>query len=620
MDIVTIDFETYYGKDYSLTKQTTEEYIRDPRFEVIGLGVKLGDYPTTWYSGDRPDKFLSSLDFSNKAVLAHNCMFDAAVLSWHFGIKPARWLDTLSMARPVVGARTSLGLARLAEFFGLGAKGDEVYNAKEKRRADFTPEELERYAEYCVNDVDLTYQLYQRLVDGFPEDELRLIDMTIRMFAEPVFTLDVKILREHLGRLQTKKANALATLDLDDDVEDIRGTLMSNPKFAELLRSYGVEPPKKISATTGRSTYAFSKTDSGFLELLNHEDERVKQAATARLETKSTLEETRTERFIGVAGRGPLPVALNYYGAHTGRFSGGDKQNLQNLPRTSPMRAAMRAPDGYKLVICDLSQIEARMVAWLAGQDDLIMSFELGDDVYSQFATKVYRREITKADKTERFVGKVSILSLQYGVGWRKFQHMLSLGGVDVDEQEAKEIVALYRNTYTNITELWDRCGEAISSIYTGQSGHINNTVVTYDGDGLRLPSGFLIQYPALQMDSDDEGRSDGFSYISDARSYMKEQEQPGSGTRVRLYGAKVTENLSQALARIVMTEHMLKIADKYRIILQVHDEVVVLVPAEEAKKAATYIENVMSTPPTWAPDLPVACEYGLGDSFGEGH
>ena len=322
MDIVTIDFETYYGKDYSLTKQTTEEYIRDPRFEVIGLGVKLGDYPTTWYSGDRPDKFLSSLDFSNKAVLAHNCMFDAAVLSWHFGIKPARWLDTLSMARPVVGARTSLGLARLAEFFGLGAKGDEVYNAKEKRRADFTPEELERYAEYCVNDVDLTYQLYQRLVDGFPEDELRLIDMTIRMFAEPVFTLDIKILREHLGRLQTKKANALATLDLDDDVEDIRGTLMSNPKFAELLRSYGVEPPKKISTTTGRSTYAFSKTDSGFLELLNHDDERVKQAATARLETKSTLEETRTERFIGVAGRGPLPVALNYYGAHTGRFSG----------------------------------------------------------------------------------------------------------------------------------------------------------------------------------------------------------------------------------------------------------------------------------------------------------
>lgn len=322
MRIVTLDFETYYSKDYSLTKQTMEEYIRDHRFEIIGVGVKLDADPTVWYSGEEPGRFLKSLDYSDKAVLAHNCTFDAAILSWKFGINPQRWMDTLSMARPVVSSRSRMSLAALATYFGLGVKGDEVYNAKDKRREDFTPEELARYAEYCVNDVDLTYDLYQRLVDGFPEDELQLIDMTIRMFAEPAFDLDAGILREHLAKIQKHKTNLLASLDIDGSLDDVKGTLLSNPKFADLLRSYGVEPPMKESVTTGKQTYALSKTDSGFLALLDHDDERVTAAAKARLGIKSTLEETRTERFIGVSERGQLPVALNYYGAHTGRFSG----------------------------------------------------------------------------------------------------------------------------------------------------------------------------------------------------------------------------------------------------------------------------------------------------------
>lgn len=296
-----------------------------------------------------------------------------------------------------------------------------------------------------------------------------------------------------------------------------------------------------------------------------------------------------------------------------------DKQNLQNLPRTSPLRAAMVAPQGYKLVICDLSQIEARMVAWLAGQSDLLDAFEEARDVYSEFASKVYNRTVTKADKEARYVGKVSILSLQYGVGWRKFQHMLSLGGVEVDDAKARDIVTLYRKTYPNIVDLWDECRQAISGVYFAQGGHIKDTPIHYDGDGIHLPSGFCLQYPGLLMEGDEDTES-GYSYISSPQAYQKEQSEEGSGARVRLYGAKVTENISQALARIVMTGHMLAINDKYRVILQVHDEVVVLAPEDDAAKAKRFVENVMSTPPDWAPTLPVACEAGVGYSFGEGH
>jgi DNA polymerase len=157
MDIVTIDFETYYDKTYSLSKMTTESYIRDPRFEIIGVGVKINNYATDWYSGENFGRVLTGLDYSDKAILAHNAAFDGAILSWKFGIKPKLWLDTLSMARAKVGLIQSISLANLVNAFGLGAKGVEVVNALGKRRAEFTPNELSKYGDYCINDVELTY-------------------------------------------------------------------------------------------------------------------------------------------------------------------------------------------------------------------------------------------------------------------------------------------------------------------------------------------------------------------------------------------------------------------------------------------------------------------------------
>ena len=622
MDIVTIDFETYYDRQYSLSKMTTEAYVRDPQFEVIGVCVKVNDYPTDWYSGDDVGKFLNSLDYSDKAILAHNTAFDGAILSWHYGIKPKFWFDTMSMARPLHNATVGGSLKALASHYKLGQKGDEVFNNMGRHRKDFTPEELDRYAAYCVNDVDLTYELFQVLKYKVPVSELMVIDQTLRMYTEPVIQLDTDVLAQHLEKVKADKRKLIEDLSLKGlSEEKVKKALMSNQIFAKLLDTVGIEPPMKTSLRTGKQTYAFAKTDKEFTGLLEHPDPRVQNLVAARLGTKSTIEETRTENLMKVAERGALPIMLNYYGAHTGRFSGGDKLNLQNLPRNGAIRSALTAPIGEVLIACDSSQIEARMVAYIAGQDDLVQAFREGRDVYSEFASEIYGKKVTKADKVERFVGKTCILGLGYGMGHVKFRNTLALGqggiSVDIDENEAQRIVRLYRQKNHKIVSLWNKCGHALTTMVAGGSGNITE-LLPFDSNGIILPNGLRIQYNALRQ------TPDGFEYIADARTYRKlAKARVSSGEQIaidwtRIYGGKVTENVVQALARIVVAEQMASIGQSYHVAFQVHDEIIISCLEEDKAHARQLVEDRMSRPPRWARDLPVACESGVGYNYGD--
>ena len=624
MDIVTIDFETYYSQQFSLSKMTTEAYVRSPEFEIIGLGVKVNDGPVDTYSGTDPAKFLKSIDYSDKAILCHNTAFDGAILSWRLGIKPKLWLDTLSMARPKHQSTVGGSLKALAKLYELGAKGEEVIQAMGKRRADFSSQELAQYMRYCANDVDLTYQLFKRLRKGFPVSELMVIDQTLRMYTEPTIELDVELLNHHLGEVVVSKMVLMDSIG--GSGKDI---IMSNDKFARLLKRRGVDVPMKKSVSTGKDTYAFAKTDLAFLDLQDHPDPIVQTLVAARLGLKSTLEETRTNSLIGVADRGRLPIMLNYYGAHTGRFSGGDKLNLQNLPSrgNNTIRRALKAPEGHVIVSCDSSQIEARMVAYLAGQADLVQWFREGRDVYSEFASEVYSRKITKADKVERFVGKTCILGLGYMTGAAKLRDTLKRGqgdiSVDLTEDETKKIVAIYRLKNHRIVELWSQCGYALSGMLAGREGQIGN-LLTYSGSGILLPNGMTLTYHGLSADNNK------FMYISDRRMFeraMKARlsgDTSGVGTGVvagqsHLYGGKVTENVVQALARIVVSEQMVAIRNAgYHVAFQVHDENVCVVPEHKAEQAMKDIVEIMSTAPDWAPDLPVACEAGVGLNYGD--
>jgi DNA polymerase I-like protein with 3'-5' exonuclease and polymerase domains len=622
MSLLTLDFETYYtDKGLGFKTQTTEEYIRDPAFEVIGIAVQENDGEPVWFSGTHEQirVWLKQYDWKNSVVLAHNTMFDGAILSWLFNIKPMGWLDTLSMARALHGVDAGGSLKTLAERYEVGVKGEEVIAAINKRRLDFAPDELDRYGQYCVNDVKLCYELFRRMVVDFPEEELQLIDMTLRMFTHPILCVDEAVLNERLDDLNKERSELLSSLMSQlkcDNEEDVRKKLSSNKQFAEVLESFNIDVPMKMSEKQGKDVPALAKKDEGFIALTEHEDPFIQHLCAVRLGTKSTMENKRIQRFIdiGKRNRGMLPIPLKYYGAHTGRWSGIDKVNFQNLPsRDKKKKALKRAivpPEGYTVMNSDSSQIEARVLVWLAGQDDVVAQFGRGEDVYSIFASAVYEKPITKENPTERFVGKTCILGLGYGTGAAKLRHTLATSqpvSVQIDEDEAKRIVGVYRERNDKVIELW---GEADQMLETMMSEDIKTPLslgkhgcLTYDSAGVILPNGLRIRYPNLRREWED-GKS---------RIVYDSRKGP-----VSIWGGAVVENVVQALARIIVGVQMLEIKKHYPVVLTVHDAAVVVVPEDEITSATELVTGIMSKAPAWANGLPVACECKSGRTYGD--
>jgi DNA polymerase I-like protein with 3'-5' exonuclease and polymerase domains len=606
LKIFCLDFETYYSQIFSLSKMTTEEYVRSPEFETIGVAVCEQGGDPLWFSGTRADtkKFLESFELDKHLVVAHNAMFDMAILNWQFDIRPKGIADTLSMARAIHGTEVGGSLAKLAEHYGLGVKGTEVLNALGKRRIDFNTQDLAQYGEYCKNDVVLTMGLFEELSAGFPPIELRLIDLTIRMFTEPSLVLHKHLLRDHLGVVRQRKESLLASIEKEKE------HLMSNDKFAELLIAQGVEPPTKISPATGKEAWAFAKTDEGFKALLEHEDEAVQILATARLGLKSTIEETRTERFIEIAQRGLFPIPLRYYAAHTGRWGGDDKVNLQNLPRGSVLKNAIMAPPGSVIVDSDSSQIEARTLAWLAEQNDLVDAFERGEDVYKIMASSIYVKTQEEISKDERFVGKTTILGCGYGMGSTKFQAQLKTFNVEIEDGEASRIIKVYRETYDWIPQLWRKAGLALDAILANQTTTLGRDgVLVVEGvKGIRLPNGLYVKYPNLRKMRNEQGKDE----------YVYDTKKGKAVVPNRIYGGKVIENVCQALARIIIGEQMLQVAKKYKVVMTVHDAIACVIPEQEAEAGQEYVEMCMKMRPKWALDLPLSCESGMGKSYGD--
>ncbi len=606
MDLITVDFETYYSKDFSLSKMTTEEYIRSPYFQVIGVGVKVNNGGTEWASGthEQLKEYLNEFDWDNAMVLAHNTMFDGAILSWIFDVHPRVYADTLCMGRAIHGVEVGGSLKALAERYKIGEKGTEVVNAMGLRLEDFPEDQLDRYGDYCVNDVELTYKLFTIMGKNFPKQELKLIDLTLRMFIEPVLELDLGLLEMHLEDVKDRKEKLLTQAGVD------KSELMSNPKFAGLLTSLGVTPPTKISPTTGKETFAFAKSDEAFKALAEHENDTVQSLVAARLGTKSTLEETRTQRFIDIAKRGKLPVPVRYYAAHTGRWGGDDKINLQNLPSRGPnakkLKSSIVAPDGHMIIDADSAQIEARVLAWLAGQDDLVDAFAKGEDVYIKMASKIYGKPEDQIEKQERFVGKTTILGAGYGMGAVKFKDQLKVFGTDMELDEARRVISIYRQANDKISQLWRDAQTMLTHLSRGDAfnfGRDGVLTVVPAATAIRLPSNLLMRYDDLRAEQTDKG----YQYDYKTRR-----------GRNYIYGGKVVENVCQAIARCIIGEQMLKISKRYNVVLTVHDSIACCIPESEVAEAQGYIEQCMRWTPDWAEGLPINCESGVGKSYGE--
>lgn len=642
MQRLTLDFETFYDKDYSLRKMTPVEYILDPRFEIISLSVKKPGKPAFILKPETIWAFFELLkQYDDIIIVTHNALFDSCIMSWIFNYVPKLMVCTLSMARAWWGYKyRSLSLENLAEHELGRAKGTAVKKMQGLRYHDVvTMGYWDEYAIYCCLDSELCEGLFEKmLAEGFPLNELKVLDIVLRMAVVPRFTLDQNNLLTHLSNIQTEKANLLnAALMVGANGKT---DLMSNDRFAELLIANGVVPPRKTSPATGKETWAFAKSDKDFTALEDHPDLAVQSLVAARLGHKSTIEETRTERLISIgnlawpdaytemrgypAGSRLMPIPLRYGAAHTHRLGGDWKLNAQNFPSRGAinyLKRALTALAQHTVLNTDSSQIEARIVAWLAGELELLKQFENNLDPYRIFAGKVFGVPTNAVTKEQRFLGKTSILGLGFGLGWIKFKEQVRVKSLEalrltgqgqeiiLDDAEASRIVHTYRTTYPGIPALHKQLQNALP-VLAGAWGHYSIGPCVFERERIALPSGLYLRYANLRQ----VRTSDGTEWVYDY----------GGETR-RIYGGALLENIVQALARIIVMDAALRIEQQINpygigLALQVHDALAYVIPDPMLPLVGNIVHTEMHRRPVWAPDLPIAAEVHTGPNYGDCH
>jgi len=629
-DIITLDFETYWDKDYTLRKLSTSEYIRDKRFKAHMCGVKVGTGPTIVLESKQINRRFGQIDWTKTDLLCHNTAFDGFIMKTHYNVVPRRYLDTLSMARGLHGNDIDKGLNSVAEFYGEGNKLEDILvrscgvldlhaitDASNYKRTSL----YDQMAEYCTVDVDLCYAIFHRMLPFFPERELLLVDQFLRMFCDPILEVDRARVEKELEReiadkerkilaavgSKTEQVKLIIMMGRTKALEYAKKEIAKPAVFADMLTACGVVPPMKSSPTNpAKKIFAFSKTDEEFLALQEHHNPQVRELVEARLSVKSTTNETRAGRFLSASANGAkLPVMIQYYGAHTGRPSGGNKMNMLNLKRGGELRKSILAPAGHEVIVADSGQIEARVVAWISGQEDSLNEFRAADagtgrDPYSIFADSIYGYEINKEDHpTQRFIGKVGKLGLGYQMGPPRFQTTLAVGALGGDPvfmelPECQRIVYLYRKQHDKIVEFWEICSDIIRDMVRGHEGEWK--CLRWEKERVWLPNGMCLKYPNVR----EKHSETGIDWVYDRK-----------GSPSKIYGGLLTENIVQALANVIITDQMIEIGKRWRVVMMTYDELVCLAPTKQAPKCFKDLMHVMAVPPPWCPDLPLFAEGG---------
>jgi hypothetical protein len=623
-NVLFLDFETFWTKDYTLRKLSTPEYVLNPQFKTLLLAVNDIRWDTPrWLTAEAVPGFLQRYPPAKTMAVAHNMLFDGAILAWRYNWLPVKLLDTLGMARALYQfKRNSLGA--LAKELKLGQEKDETI-LKTTQGLDVAGIKRlgqgiwEKFCQYAMDDVVLCMKIFARLYRLFPKEEQDVMNLVLRAALEPKLHADVLLLRRHLEELRLRKAHLLRDCGYE------KAALMSTAQFKEALEELGVEIKTKVSPT-GNIIPAFAKTDGFMQELCEYHDSyddtvnfKVQSLASARLAHKSTIEETRTEKFINIASlpwsgsRPLLPVPLRYGGAHTHRLSGEWGLNMQNLPRDkekSQLRSAIIAPPGFKIITADLAQIECRLLAKFADQQDLLAQFRRGEDVYANFGQRIFNRVITKKDDpSERWIAKTAVLGLGYGCGPARFYNMvvtnayqlgIPLAGLNFDTAAAERIVKVYRRTFYRIQNLWKQLDVYLGSVI---SSPFTETKI----DPVWLSSGRDREYLKIQLPPRHKICWNVGLFLRYKGDVVKD-----------LYGAKLTENIIQTLARVVVMQAALRLGRLgYKFVMQAHDELTFLIPESRVTEACKTISLEMTRTPEWMKGLPLAVEIGVGENYG---
>jgi DNA polymerase len=599
---IVLDFETYYSKDYTLKKLGVLGYIRDPRFMIHGVGIQIDANDPEWWTDELKGK-LKSIDWSDVTLVGHNLYFDATILFEQFGIVAAHYHDTMSMGKALIQPGAPASLSNLAKTYGLGDKIAGTLD-QVKGVVDLDKDTEHLLMLYCLQDVLLTKELYERLLPETPTVELDLIDLTIRMAVAPVLELNPVEVDLAVVEATTEQQEAIANSGVSQAV------LSSNQKFAAHLESLDIEVPIKISPTTGKETTALGQNDPEFIEVMAAHPE-LSNLWEGRAAAKSNLPITRAHKWHFIANNGSrkMPMPMRYYGAHTGRWSGMDGINVQNLPRKSRLRKAIRAPRGHVILVGDSSQIELRMNAWFSEQWDVLHALKSGQCVYRQMASYLFHKQPSDITSDERQFGKVVVLGCGYGMGWRRFQHYCASGPLGMkpmklSDFEARRTIQTYRDVNSAIVDIWQMLNEVIE-VYLYEDKLTNtHRSVKFGHERVVLPNGRYLDYKRLKYEEvDDFGKK---------WKYHRFQRV------CALWGGTLLENIIQALARIVVAEQMLEVdkLEGVRVVGCTHDEIIAVCPEEIAEERFTNMIGIMSTPPVWAPDVPLAAEGGWARNY----
>jgi DNA polymerase I-like protein with 3'-5' exonuclease and polymerase domains len=661
LTILTGDFESYYDSEYSLSRMTPVEYICDPRFEIFGMSVRVDEVSlpmprighnggprdwsekARWVEGRKLHALFAKIDWKRTAFMSHNVGFDGAILKWRYGITPALYIDTLGMCRAAMPDAKGASLDKALAHIGAPPKGTALAQARGMRLAQIKANAAyyDSYTRYANRDCDGCFWLFEQLAHGFAgtagvgkihrDEEFLLMDMVARMTIHPQMRLNPTLLANYLSKVQTDKAKLLARLKESGilDPDNPKGDLMSNEKFANILRNLGIDPPTKVSFKTGKTTYAFSKTDQDFTALLDDEDPLVQALVAARLGYKSTLEETRTERFIKIAGvdwpilseidTNAMPFPLKFSGAHTHRLSGDWSLNLQNLGRKSELRRALEAPPGYLIVSADASQIEARVVSWLAGATKLLTAFRNKLDAYALLASSVYGYAVDKRIHIgERFVGKTAVLGLGFGMGAPKFVITCWNQGraqglppemCRITDELGQRTVRTYRTDNHQIPTYWKTMDNVIGALSTRASMQVGVLYVDGPDQSIILPNGMRLFYRNMRRE-----------VVRGFDNKEKNQWLFDYGRETKYtFGGKMTENVVQALAKIITMNaatRIRRISKHTPLAGQIHDQLVYVVPKSEAHAMRDLVVSEMRRTLDWFHDLPLDAEGEVGPNL----
>lgn len=683
MRIVVLDFETYWdSKNYTLSKIGPISYIRDSRFSAQLMSYIVTDASTMTYDRvrvaehDNIPAVLAALklDAPDVVTVAHNGNgFDFLILSEIYHVVPRIAIDTMCMERWTGVSRIqNESLKSMAKFFQCGEKVEgTVISDGRKWPDDFTPDERTAFIQYCRNDTEQCFLSFKAMLPFMTADALLFSSITAKMACNPVLRLDDGMLTAYLNELSdkvTKARNDINKMFMFKSDEDFLKAIRSSASFVKMLELLGRKPPMKYSVAKSETkrkkleaggktnlseedyavyTPALAKSDLDFVAMASDADERVALLVRTRLENNSSIQRSRAETFHALAKSGrPMPVMLNAFKAHTSRYTAGnsegssDKLNLQNLSKRDPsqltLRKAVQAPEGMALVACDSSQIEARILAYVANETELVDAFRRGADPYADLAEKIFQipsekihkgaKSGDKKLKAYRNVGKVGILSAGYGVGWRRYADTLLRQGVrlssDIDQHYgmAHHAHNVYRASNPNIVTFWDTCQTVIKALYLGYSGEFggpNDNIFQYsvapicgrdDVPTIIGPNKYTLRYFKLSCEVSEKNNREEYYYT---------RVKGKSELKTKIYGGALAENLCQYLAFALLQWQACRMTEQgIRLIANIHDSFLAICPEDEAEHTKSVMESCMSSVPDWLGDFPVACEAEIGKDY----